>query len=323
MPPPVIRALPAPSVEGIFLAAKCVSLYESRVDITDLSNRSVITYNLGDLDIKMSNPKQAVFNENGRFLAFAVQNTLVALDRTAAMQQLTTFTSDDDVEFRVLKIHDRNGEIRLIAASKDCQIAVLDLINKRALITLQTTCMPGNMAICQNDTLLVSSGDAFLRRWDLRNLESNPLQTVSIGEHIFKMAQSPDKTRIAILDSNFECELWDAESLQKIKRFQNPNGNDFLTGFSFIDDNRVLLREPLKQDITIWNTENDQSSALSFSEKLLPQMMGFAHGYIIVGTPSGAIKIYNPDTSENFLLPSIQKGVLKSIGVFENGAILM
>jgi WD40 repeat protein len=328
-----------PSDEGVLLSAKCVSLYQSkaehfRMDITDLSNRSVEVYDLScltclrGLGVDLSNPRSAVFNEDGRFLAFVLGSALIALDRTADIRPLTAFASDVEI-FGALKMHDMQGEVRLIAANKHSQIAILDLINKRALITLQTTFVPVNIAVCQDDTLLVASGDALLR-WNLRELTSDPLQTVepvANGATLINMAQSPDKTQIATVHTGSVCRLWDAQTLQELKSFQYSNRNTFLNFFSFIDSNRVLLREPMKKDIMVWDTENNQGVTNSLPEIFMSSKMGLACGNMIVGTPDGTIEIYDPGTVEKIntfkKVANVSADALASIGVFEDGVILM
>jgi WD40 repeat protein len=162
-------------------------------------------------------------------------------------------------------------------------------------------------------------------------LTIDPLQTVELvpnGATLINMAQSPDKTQIATVHTGSVCRLWDAQTLQELKSFQYSNRNVFFNNFIFIDDNRVLLREPMKKDFTVWDIENNQGFITNSLPEIFPRSrMDFAWDHIVVGTPDGTIEFYDSHTFQKIGALEKVKGpwaeMLVSISVFAQVIILM
>jgi hypothetical protein len=348
LPEPILRAFPDLSTDVFSMIGKVAALYEVfqtteksnfRIDIVDFSDRSVAIFNLNCLKTpayfyKFS-PRPAVFNEDARFLAFAIKSALVALNMTdPKLPSLTEFAIELAEEFNILKMHDtREGKVWLIAAHPDHHIAILDLINNLALATLQMSDVSRALAIDQEGIYLVSIGEhAHWHCWNLQDPDYAACKTRILGKKKIKDAmQSLDKTHIITLNILEEFSLRDIKTAQEVKTFRYPGKalscrlfDDFLK--FFIDGHRVLVRE--MSGLKIWDIESNQIIALNFPDFFNIKYITCVSEKMILGSYNGDIKIYDTDvlkkisTYKKIIVPDSLTGYLLDICAHEEFVLM-
>jgi WD40 repeat protein len=331
--------VPADAPEGeIPVAIRCASLYKTvqdfQIRITDFSNRSVVSLNLNCLQpiyFDMSNPNSATFNEDGRFLAFAIENTLAVLNITDMhFPTLTAFVAEQGAPFTLIKMHNRqDAQACLIAANILAQIAILDLVSNQTLAILQSSDII-NIAINQEGTRLLSlDREAHLHYWNLQDLDNyaspHIVKTARLAHRISAMAQSPNGTRIATLEPGNRLGLWDLETALKIKDFQLPKTKAGICLFLFIDEHTIAIRDAIGKHLIVWNTENEQILSMHFAKELAKPEISAILGNIVIAHQDGRLEIYNPalqktNTFEPIALPI---GDLTAICAYQESVILM